>query len=169
MKRVRSLATRPPNEGGSRPQETAGGRVTKRGGHGAKTGAVRDRALAALMTEPSVGLAARRVGVGERTLRRWLVEDTEFIQAYAEARAASFNAAMARVQAASGRAVETLEDLLEAKKHPSVRLGAARTIIELGLHEHDAATLLRKLEELERWQREAGNTTGMRSRIVRMV
>ena len=40
--------------------------------------------------------------------------------------------------------METLEDLLSAAKHPSVRLGAARTIVELGLHQHDAETILRK-------------------------
>ena len=25
-----------------------------------------------------------------------------------------------------------------AKKHPAVRLGAARTVVELGLHQHEA-------------------------------
>jgi hypothetical protein len=45
--------------------------------------------------------------------------------------------------------VETLEELLDAKKFPAVRLGAARTIVELGMHQHDTETIMRKLEEIE--------------------
>ena len=51
-------------------------------------------------------------------------------------------------------AVETLEDLVNARKHPSVRLGAARTIVELALHRHDSDTIMRKLSEVEAYQRD---------------
>ena len=37
---------------------------------------------------------------------------------------------------------------------PAVRLGAARTVVELGIHQHDADTILRKLDEIEAGQRE---------------
>ena len=50
-------------------------------------------------------------------------------------------------------AVDTLEDLLDATDHPSVRLGAARTVAELGIHQHDADTILRKLDEIESFNR----------------
>ena len=66
-----------------------------------------------------------------------------------------------RVQALMGRAVDTLEELLGEKKHPNVRLGAARTVAELGMHQHDADTILRKLDEIETYQRQPG-TTGTR-------
>jgi hypothetical protein len=56
---------------------------------------------------------------------------------------------MSRLQALAGRAVDTLEELSGEKKHPSVRLGAARTVAELASHRHDAETLLSRIEELE--------------------
>jgi len=33
-----------------------------------------------------------------------------------------------------------------------VRLGAARTIAEIGIHQHHADTIMRKLDEIEQWQ-----------------
>ncbi len=35
----------------------------------------------------------------------------------------------------------------------NVRLGAARTVAEIGIHQHDAETILRKLDEIESDQR----------------
>lgn len=122
-------------------------------GHGAKSEAVREAAILALLTEKSIGQAAERCGVHERTLRAWLAEDAEFKAAYDTARRAAFDAGIARVQALTAKGVETLEELLDAKKFPSVRLGAARTIVELGMHQHDAETIMRKLEEIEAAQR----------------
>ena len=52
------------------------------------------------------------------------------------------------------RAVGTLEDLLDAKSYPSVRLGAARTVVEIGLHQYDADTIMRKLDQIEAHQRQ---------------
>jgi hypothetical protein len=62
---------------------------------------------------------------------------------------------MDRVQVATATAVETLEDLLRAKQPSAVRLGAARTLIELGLHRHDSEAIMRKLQDLEAAQRRA--------------
>ena len=68
---------------------------------------------------------------------------------YEAARRSAFDVGMSRIQALTGRGVETLEELLDAKKFPAVRLGAARTIVELGIHQHDTETIMRKLEEIE--------------------
>jgi hypothetical protein len=110
---------------------------------------VRERAILALLSERTLERAAKRCGVSERTLRRWLAEDAEFQADYHAARAATFQAGMSRVQALTGRAVDTLEDLLDVTDAPSVRLGAARTIAEIGVHQHEADTILRKLGEIE--------------------
>ena len=67
-------------------------------------------------------------------------------------------AGMHRVQALTAKAVDTLDDLLDAKKYPNVRLGAARTVAELGIHQHDAETILRKVDEIEHWQRQQDTT-----------
>ena len=116
---------------------------------GAKSDAVRERAILALLSEKTLGAAAEKCGVNEKTLRRWLAGDEAFKAAYAEARQATFDAGMGRIQALTARAVETLEDLLDATQSPNVRLGAARTVAEMGIHQHDAETILRKLEEIE--------------------
>ena len=122
-------------------------------GHGAKTAAVREQAIVALLSEPTIGKAAARVGMGGCTLRRWLTEDAAFQAAYEAARHTTFQAALSRIPALTVRAVETLEDLLGDTTHPAVRLGAARTVAEIGMHQYDAETLLRKLDDLETRQR----------------
>ncbi len=136
--------------GGRSPQTPSGARSR---GHGAKSVTVRERAILALLSEPTVVKAAAKSGVDESTLRRWIAADEAFKTAYAEARQATFEAGMGRIQALTARAVETLEDLLDATQSPNVRLGAARTVAEMGIHQHDAETILRKLEEVEAAQR----------------
>jgi hypothetical protein len=132
-----------------RPQTTAEGRELAGEGHGRKSAAVREQAILALLSERTLERAAERCGVNERTLRRWLAEDKQFQADYEAARTATFEAGMSRIQALTGRAVETLEDLLGAVEAPSVRLGAARTIAEIGMHQHEAHTILRKLADIE--------------------
>ena len=138
---------------GSRSPQTPAGKRSSRG-HGAKSGVVRERAILALLSEPTIVKAAAKSGVDESTLRRWIAADETFKTAYAEARRATFEAGMGRIQALTARAVETLEELLDDKKYPNVRLGAARTIAEIGIHQNDAETILRKLEEIEAAQQQ---------------
>ena len=137
-----------------RLQEAADGRETGRKAHGAKSAAVREQAILALLSEATIGRAAEQCGVGERTLRRWLSEDGAFRAEFEAARHSTFEAGMHRIQALTSRAVDTLEDLLGATKFPAVRLGAARTVAELGIHQHDAETIMRKLDEIEAAQRQ---------------
>ena len=120
-----------------------------RAAHGAKSEAVREQAILALLSEATIGRAAKRCGIGERTLRRWLTDDAEFRAEYEAARSATFQAGMGRIQALTARAVGTLEDLLNAHDHPSVRLGAARTVAELAVYQDDAEMIMRKLEAIE--------------------
>ena len=136
------------------PQKPAG--VRSKSGHGAKPEALRERAVLALLSEKTVTDAAKRAGVNEKTLRRWLSEDEAFQTEYATARRTTFEAAMSRVQALTGKAIATLDELLGEKKHPNVRLGAARTVAELGMQRHDADTIMRKLAEVETAQRQQG-------------
>jgi hypothetical protein len=132
-----------------RPQKSAEGRENAVDGHGRKSAAVREQAILALLTERTLERAARRCDVSERTLRRWQTEDGEFKAAYQAARTAMFQDGMSRVQTLVARAVNTLEDLLDATESPSVRLGAARTIAEIGIHQHEADAILQKLSEME--------------------
>ena len=122
-------------------------------GHGAKAAAVREQAILALLYAPTIVEAAARVGMGESTLRRWLTDDTAFQAEFAAARHATFQAAISRIPALTVKAVATLAALLAAKEPPVVRLGAARTVAELGQHQYDAETILKKLDEIEARQR----------------
>src|SRR3954467_7351070 len=100
----------PKNERPQKSSETREKGATPKG-HGAKPDAVRETAILALLTEKSIHLAAERCGVHERTLRRWLAEDATFKAEHDAARAAIYQAGIARIQALAGRGVETIEEL----------------------------------------------------------
>ena len=125
----------------------------RRVGTGPKSAAVRERAVVALLSEKTVTEAAAKAGVDESTLRRWMSDDEAFQAEYAAARTAAYQAGIYRAQALTGRALDTLEALLDDEKHPKVRLGAARTVAEIGIHQHDAETIMAKLDEIESDQR----------------
>jgi hypothetical protein len=122
-------------------------------GHGAKTAAVREQAIVALLSEPTIGEAAARCGIGDRTLQRWLTDDAAFQAEYEAARHVTLQAAISWIPALTVRAVDTLAALLGDKEPPAVRLGAARTAADIGLHQYDAETILRKLDAIEARQR----------------
>jgi transposase-like protein len=85
------------------------------------------RALAAGAT---VRRAAERAGVDERTVYRRLA-DPDFRRAVSEARDRTFDSARGQLAGLADRAIETLERLMESDK-PSVALGAAKAVLELG-------------------------------------
>ncbi len=62
-----------------------------------------------------------------------MAEDEVFKQELDSARRAMFEAAMNRLQPLAAQAVDTLAALLQPSVPPSVRLGAARTVAELGI------------------------------------
>ena len=65
-------------------------------GHGATAAPLREAAIVALLSEPTIVAAAARVGMGESTLRRWLAEDAAFQAEFEMARHATFEAAISR-------------------------------------------------------------------------
>jgi hypothetical protein len=83
--------------------------------------------------------------------------EPEFKAEHAAARHAIFEGSINRIQALAANAVDTLDALLDVADAPSVRLGAARTIAEIGIHQHDADTIMRKLDEIEQWQQRQRN------------
>ena len=114
---------------------------------------MRERAVVALLSEKTIADAAEKADVNEKTLRRWLSEDEAFQTEYAAARNAAYQAGIHRAQALTALAMDTLEELLDAKINANVRLGAARTVAEIGIHQHDAETILQKLDAIESDQR----------------
>lgn len=104
--------------------------------------------ITALAAGGTVEASARAAGVSETTVYRRLREPA-FRQQVADARDEMVTRAIARLSATSTLAADTLRDLLKAKAE-TVRLGAARAILELGgrlREQEDLAERVRALEE----------------------
>ena len=150
MQRTRRAVTA--NADGDRPQKSGNARDGE--GHGARPVAVRGRAILALLSENTIGKAAAKCGVNEKTLRRWRTTDEDFKRELADARRLVYEDGMNRVQALTAMAIDTLAALMCRTMPPNVRLGAARTVAELGAHHHDADMILRRLDDIEAHQRQ---------------
>ena len=98
-------------------------------GHGEKIGRKKEEAIVALPSQPGVEQAARVVGIGPKTLLRWL-QNPEFKAAYHEARREAFGQATSRLQQASSAAVSTiLKIMLDQTAPVSSRLRAAESVV----------------------------------------
>jgi len=119
-------------------------------GHGEKLSRNQERAIAALLAEPTIDAAAKLTGVGERTLRRWL-QRPDFAARYADARRALVDNAVRDLQAATGEAVRVLQDVAgNPQTPPAARVAAARTILAeayRGTELFDLGVRIAKLEQ----------------------
>lgn len=89
------------------------------------------RAIIALLSEPTLELAARAAGCGSRTLKRWKAEDPAFRTELARASDDAYAAAVAGLRALSGEAVEALRSILrDPQAQAAARVAAARTVLE---------------------------------------
>jgi hypothetical protein len=130
--------------------------TTNHRGHGEKLARKAELAIAALLDRPTVTEAAAAVGVDESTLRSWL-KDPTFRTAYRAARADVLERTVARLVAASVKAVDALErNLTAARAADQVR--AATAIlghITRGLEVHDLAAQVQELGEQVKADQEA--------------
>ena len=120
-----------------------------RGGHGQKREQREELAIAALLAEPTIAAAAKRAGVSESTLLRWLAEPA-FREPYRAARRAVVEGAIGRLQQASTQAADALARNLTCGV-PAVEVGAAKAIFELtakGLEQLDFAECLAAIEQV---------------------
>lgn len=103
----------------------------RRGSGSQVLSARQERAIAALLSAPSLGAAAHLAHVGERTLRRWLHGDHAFRDAYQAARHESLRFATARLQRDSVAAAETLTQVMgDEEISAQARIAAARSVLE---------------------------------------
>jgi transposase-like protein len=79
-------------------------------GHGAKLPRRKEQAIAALLTQRTVAEAARTIGIGAQTLRRWM-QDGDFNAEYAAAACAVFGPAMSLAQQRVGDASSIARNL----------------------------------------------------------
>ena len=102
--------------------------------------------------------AAASAGIGERTATRRVAEP-EFRRRVAELRGEMVGRALGRMADGMTDAADTLRALLQAEGE-SVRLGAARSILELGNKLRESVELEERLSALERRNNEKGATNG---------
>jgi hypothetical protein len=107
----------------------------------------REQAIAALLESPTITEAAQVVGVGEKTLRRWLAEP-EFQAAYRDARQEAVRMAVGRLQGLLVKATETLERTMSCNS-PAIELRAAVAVIEQGFKGAELLDLAERLAALE--------------------
>jgi hypothetical protein len=101
-------------------------------GHGQKLTAKQEALIAALLTEPTHAAAADKAGVSEATLYRWL-QLPEFRAAYHAARRQLVEAAVGRMQAATGEVVDTLLAVVREGEKDSDRVRAGLALLDRAL------------------------------------
>lgn len=106
-----------------------------------------DRLALLLAAGKTVADAAETAGVSQRTAFRRL-DDAEFRAGVTTLRGEMIGRAVGRLADASTKAVETLTALLTSDS-ATVRLGAARSILELGTKLREATEIEERLTALE--------------------
>jgi transposase-like protein len=119
-------------------------------GHGAKFNRKKEEAIAALLSQRNVEEAARAVGVGVKTLQRWL-KLPEFAAVDREARRAAYAQSIARLQQASAVVVSTLlKVMVDPATPPAVKVRAVDSSLDHALKGSEIEDLEVRLTELER-------------------
>ena len=113
-----------------------------------------ERALEALLSHTTQAEAAEACGLSAKTLRLWLRTKPHFLAAYREARREVMRMCSARLQAATVKAVQTLEAVMDEKDSPSARVSAARAILDSALRANEQEDLAERIEQLEAKQAE---------------
>jgi Helix-turn-helix domain len=118
-------------------------------GHGEKFSRHVELAIGALLQTQTLADAAQILGIGERTLRRWM-KRPDFQGAYRAARQQAVAQAITRLQQITGKAVTTLEAIIDNEDAPAgARVGAAKAILELTTKSFALEDLREQIAELE--------------------
>ncbi len=126
-------------------------------GHGAKFGRKQEEAVAALLTQRNIEEAARAVGIGPKTLLRWL-KLPEFQAAYRQARRDAYGQAIARLQQGTSAAATTLLKMMIDPGTPaSVKVRAAEAIFSHAAKGMEVEDIEVRVAELERAAEAARN------------
>jgi len=114
----------------------------------AKTGRNQQSAIEALARGETQSRAAKSAGVSARTIARWL-DDHAFVAAVREARTAALDTALGRLHSLSLKAATTLGALLSPRSQPSIRLAAARAVLEASLRLRESLDFEARLADVE--------------------
>lgn len=113
------------------------------------------KALAALISSPTIKAAAKASGIGYTTIRRWLKEDEAFAQAYRDAAAEVMDDAVFLARNSITPALLTLRQIISDKGQAgAVRSQASRTLLEYGAKLTERGDVLDRLDKLEKSMQE---------------
>jgi hypothetical protein len=118
-------------------------------------------AIAALAGGETVAKAAAKAGVSERTIFRWQ-QDEDFRRQVAAACAEMFGRALGSMADGAVSAALTMRHLGLKARSETVRLGAARTILELGVKLRDSLDMEQRRAALEQRLAAEGRSAGPR-------
>ena len=108
-----------------------------------------EKAILALLQEPTIAKAAASAGVSNRSVVRWLTQD-DFSRAYRKARREAFSQAIGLTQHYAPLAVNTLATIMADKTAPShARVTAASTLLKFGREGIELDDLAARVEALE--------------------
>lgn len=106
------------------------------------------KALAALLTQPTKEKAAAAAGITSKTLRSYL-DDPEFQGEYRKAFDGLVRDATRKAQQTLDPAIAVLREIMEnGDENGQVRVSAARSVLEYGLRLTEATDILSRLQEL---------------------
>ncbi len=112
-----------------------------------------DKAIAALLTCRTIAEAAKLAEVGERSIYRWLKQDT-FQSHLRRARRQALSQALGRLQQVAHRAVDTLDTILDDKKATTAgRVSAVRAALRYACHGIEIDDFEERLTAVERAQK----------------
>jgi hypothetical protein len=108
------------------------------------------RLIPHLLACRNIAEAAAKVGLGERTVSRWLAEDEAFQRALAKAEGEAIDAATRELVNLAGDAIRTLREVLGDKgAAPTARVRAADMVLSHLLRLRELRNIERRLVKLE--------------------
>lgn len=122
------------------------------------------RAILALLTEPTQQAAARAARIGEKTVRRWL-HNEDFAEALAEARKTQASEALSALRSSLQEAVTKLRELLHSENE-NIAVKAAATLLTHGVQAQEGDALRSRIEDLEKELHRALERQGIPTRTV---
>jgi hypothetical protein len=108
-----------------------------------------EAAAIALASGCTVPAAARESGAGERTIKTWLASLPAFRRRIDELRAEMTRRSLGRLIGSMTSAADTLAFLARKAKAETVRLGAARAVLELAVKLRESVELEARIAALE--------------------
>lgn len=108
-----------------------------------------EEAIVALLNQPTVRAACEAIGVGERTIHRWL-DDPAFAEAYRRARRETFRQAIGLTHKYAALAVQTLAKVMADPKAPhGAKVSAAARLLEFSREALELDDLAARVDALE--------------------